>query len=404
MNNQTSSLPEITIKGAILGIALSVILAAANAYLGLFAGLTVSASIPASVMTMGILKLFKKNNILENNIAQTTASAGEALAAGVIFTLPALVIMDYWSEFNYLWVTVIAAFGGVLGVLFTVPLRRALITDDKLKFPESIAVVEILKAGDKSSGELKYIIQPALVAGLFKLCSGGLRLWTGMFEGAKAVGGTIAYFGANLSAALLSVGYIVGLNIAVLIFLGGLFNWLVAIPICAAFQSQPVVDGQVIPALTWAKMLWSQQTRYIGVGAMLIGGLWTIVRSRQPIVHGVKSGLNAYRRVEGQEAVPERQEQDIPMKWVLVLIAASVVPLFLLYQAFVGKVGISLPMAIIMIITGFMFSAVAAYMAGLVGSSNNPISGVTIATVLVAALLLLVLMGSGAKKADLLLR
>ncbi len=397
MNDRARMLPEITIKGAILGITLSIILAAANAYLGLFAGMTVSASIPASVMTMGILKLFKKNNILENNIAQTIASAGEALAAGVIFTLPALVIMDYWSEFNYVWITVIAAFGGVLGVLFTIPLRRALITDDKLKFPESIAVVEILKTGQKAGSDVKYIAQSSVVAGLFKLCSGGLALWTGVAEGAKAVGGTLLYFGANLSVALLAVGYIVGLNIAVLVFLGGLCNWLIAIPICAAFQSQPVVDGQVIPALAWAKQIWSQQTRYIGVGGMLIGGLWTIVRLRQPIVHGVKSGLNAYRRVEGKEAVPDRQERDIPMKWVLIFITASVAPLFLLYQAFVGKIGISLPMAITMIITGFMFSAVAAYMAGLVGSSNNPISGVTIATVLVSALLLLALMGSGAK-------
>jgi len=391
------TLPEITIKGTILGIALSIILAAANAYLGLFAGMTVSASIPASVMTMGILKLFKKNNILENNVSQTIASAGEALAAGVIFTLPALVIMDYWSEFNYVWITVIAAFGGVLGVLFTIPLRRALITDDKLKFPESIAVVEILKTGQKAGSDVKYIAQSSIVAGLFKLCSGGLALWTGVAEGAKAIGGTLVYFGANLSAALLAVGYIVGLNIAVLVFLGGLCNWLIAIPICAAFQSQPVVDGQVIPALAWAKQIWSQQTRYIGVGGMLIGGLWTIVRLRQPIVHGVKSGLNAYRRVEGRETISDRQERDIPMKWVLIFIAASVVPLFLLYQVFVANIGISLTMAITMIITGFMFSAVAAYMAGLVGSSNNPISGVTIATVLVAALLLLALMGSGAK-------
>ena len=391
------NLPEITIKGTILGITLSVILAAANAYLGLFAGMTVSASIPASVMTMGILKLFRKNNILETNVSQTTASAGEALAAGVIFTLPALVIMDYWSEFNYVWITVIAAFGGVLGVLFTIPLRRALITDDKLKFPESIAVVEILRTGQKAGSDVKYIVQASAAAGLFKLCSSGLALWSGVAEGAKVVGGTLLYFGANLSAALLSVGYIVGLNIAVLVFLGGLCNWLIAIPICAAFQSQPVVDGQVIPALAWAKQIWSQQTRYIGVGGMLIGGLWTIVRLREPIVNGVKSGLDAYRRVEGKQAIPDRQERDIPMKWVLILITASVVPLFLLYEAFVGKISISLPMAITMVITGFMFSAVAAYMAGLVGSSNNPISGVTIATVLVSALLLLLLMGSNAK-------
>lgn len=397
MNSQEQSLPEITIKAVVLGIVLSVILAGANAYLGLFAGMTVSASIPAAVVSMGILRLFRRSNILENNIVQTAASAGESLAAGVIFTLPALVILNFWNEFSYLWVTLIAGFGGLLGVLFTIPLRRALIVEAQLKFPEGIATAEVLKSGQIDDGKgIRYIAQAAIAGGIFKLGGAGLRLWTDIFEAAKGIGGTVAYFGSNLSPALLSVGYIVGLNIAILIFLGGAANWLIAIPICAALEKCPIVDGQPIPAIDWAHQIWSAKTRYIGVGGMLIGGLWTILQLRTSIWGGIKSGFKAYQNVKGQAAEIDRTEKDMPMKWIIILIVGSAVPLFLVYQTFVQHVSISLPMAIMMLITGFLFSAVAGYMAGLVGSSNNPISGVTIATVLVAAILLVLLMGKGA--------
>ncbi len=397
MNLEQKSLPEITIKAVILGVLLSIILAGANAYLGLFAGMTVSASIPAAVVSMGVLRLFRKSNILENNIVQTAASAGESLAAGVIFTLPALVIMDYWTDFDFIWVTVIAGFGGLLGVLFTIPLRRSLIVEAKLKFPEGIATAEVLKSGEQGGSQVTHIIKASIAGGLFKIGSGGLGLWPGSFEIAKRLKSTIAYFGSDLSPALLSVGYIVGLNIAVLIFLGGLINWLIAIPICAASQNWPVVNGEALPALDWAYQIWSTQTRYIGVGAMLVGGLWTIICLRTSLISGVKSGLKAYRTMTGETVSVPRTEKDIPMKWILLLIVGSVVPLYLVYQIFVQQVSVSLLMAVTMLITGFLFSAVAGYMAGLVGSSNNPISGVTIATVLVSALLLLLLMGKGAE-------
>ncbi len=397
MNSDKGSLPEITAKALLLGVVLSMVLAGANAYLGLFAGMTVSASIPAAVVSMGVLRLFRRSNILENNIVQTAASAGESLAAGVIFTLPGLVILGYWSDFNYLWVTVIAGFGGLLGVLFTIPLRRALIVETKLKFPEGIATAEVLKSGESGGRDVRYIAKGAVVAGLFKLCSAGLRVWPGVVEGATRVGGTVAYFGSNLSPALLSVGYIVGLNIAVLVFLGGLCNWLIAIPVCAAYQSWPVEAGTAIEPLEWAGRLWSEQTRYIGVGGMLVGGLWTVLKLRGSIFSGIRSGLKAYREAAETKGGLKRTERDMPMKWILPLLVASVAPLFIVYQAFVADVGVSAPMAITMLVTGFLFSAVAGYMAGLVGSSNNPISGVTIATVLVSALLLLLLMGSGAE-------
>jgi putative OPT family oligopeptide transporter len=397
MISEKESLAEITIKAVILGVVLSVVLAGANAYLGLFAGMTVSASIPAAVVSMGVLRFFRRSNILENNIVQTAASAGESLAAGVIFTLPALVILNFWTEFNFLWVTLIAGFGGILGVLFTIPLRRALIVEGKLKFPEGIATAEVLKSGQQEDGSgVRYIAQAAIAGGLFKLGGAGFRIWTEVIEAARGIGGTVAYFGSNLSPALLSVGYIVGLNIAVLIFLGGLGNWLIAIPICAAFDKCPVVDGQSIPALEWAHQIWSAKTRYIGVGGMLVGGLWTVLKLRTSIFSGIKSGLEAYRSVAGQQVEIARTEKDMPMKWILILIVFSVIPLFLVYQVFVQQITTSLSMAAMMLITGFLFSAVAGYMAGLVGSSNNPISGVTIATVLVSALLLVLLMGKGA--------
>ncbi len=394
MNSEGQSLAEITVKAVVLGVVLSVVLAAANAYLGLFAGMTVSASIPAAVVSMGVLRLFRRSNILENNIVQTAASAGESLAAGVIFTLPALVILGTWDSFSFKWVAIIAGFGGVLGVLFTIPLRRSLIVEGKLKFPEGIATAEVLETGQQGGKGVLLIAKAAIASGLFKIGAGGLGLWPAIVEGAKGIGGSIAYFGSNLSPALLSVGYIVGLNIAVLIFIGGFCNWLIAIPICAAVQGPPA--GEHLSAVDWAFEIWSSQTRYIGVGGMVIGGLWTIFHLRKSLLSGITSGLKAYRDLsDGGVEIP-RTEKDMPMKWILVLIVGSVVPLFLLYQVFVQQITVSITMAVIMLVTGFVFSAVAGYMAGLVGSSNNPISGVTIATVLVSSLLLLWLMGKDA--------
>jgi uncharacterized oligopeptide transporter (OPT) family protein len=436
MDLQEESLPEITIKAFILGMVLSMILGAANAYLGLFAGMTVSASIPASVLSMGVLRLFRKNNILENNNAQTAASSGEAIAAGAIFTLPAMILLGAWDSFSYGWVTIIAVFGGALGVLFTIPLRRSLIVEKKLSYPEGIATAEVLKTGQEGGHGVWCIAQAAVASGLFKAGAGALGLWPEVVEGARRLGGSIAYFGSNLSPALLSVGYIVGLNIAVLILLGGAANWFGAIPIVASQNEWPVYElksevanpdewniftleyktvepnapaidiekvekhnadvkallGKPVGAMEYASRIWSKLTRYIGVGAMLIGGLWTIFHIRKSLLSGITGGLAAYK---GLTKIA-RTEKDIPMKWVLASIAASVVPLFLLYQAFVGDIHVSVAMAAIMILAGFIFSAVAGYMAGLVGSSNNPISGVTIATVLTSSLLLLLLMGKDA--------
>ena len=327
--------------------------------------------------------------------------------AGVIFTLPALILLGYWEVFDNLWVMAIAGLGGLLGVLFTIPLRRSLIVEEGLTYPEGTATAEVLKVGDsaraKQSGSgIGYLASAAILGALAKLCETGLRIWEGTAQAAGFLGtSTIAYAGANLSPALLSVGYIVGLNIAVLVFVGGAISWYVAIPIYSTFFLDGFLDGN--PALAalaeagavdLAFAIWTSQIRYLGVGAMLVGGIWALVSMRGSIISGIRSGLAQYR--QGTMAAASHTEQDTPMPFVLGGIALFVVPIFALYVVVVDSVGVALAMTLVMVVAGFLFSAVAAYMSGLVGSSNNPVSGITIATILFAALLLLWLLGSDA--------
>ncbi|MEM7107131.1 MAG: oligopeptide transporter, OPT family [Bacteroidota bacterium] len=392
--DSSQSLPETTIKAFFLGAVLSAALAAANAYLGLFAGLTVSASIPAAVISMAILKLFKKNNILENNIVQTAASAGESLAAGVIFTFPALVLMGYWSSFSYLETALIALAGGVLGVLFTIPLRSALIVKQKLKFPEGVATSEVLKSGEEGGKAIKFLAYGGLVGAVVKLSESGLKIWDATFEKASfAAEKAYLYFGMNLSPALMSVGYIVGLRIATLVFAGGVMSWWIAIPIYLAINGNP--GGLEAEAL--GGTIWSTQIRYLGVGAMVVGGLWALLSLRGAIGGAVSAGIKAIKdKVDSSTIL--RTEKDTPMQWVIIGIGVMVIPIFIIYLREIENIPISGLMAIIMVIAGFLFASVAGYMAGLVGSSNNPISGVTIATILTSSLILLALLGTGSEK------
>ena len=403
MNSNGNVPREMTAKVLLFGVLLAVVLSAANAYLGLFAGMTVSAAIPAAVIALGIMRFFRGSTIQECNLIGTCASAGESLAAGVIFTLPALLFLGRWEKFEYVWVAIIAGFGGLLGVLFTIPLRRSLIVEGDLKFPEGVATAKVLETGHKDAAGIWYIAKAAIAGGLFKIGANAIGLWPEVMQGAGRIGGSIAYFGSNLSPALLSVGYIVGLNIAVLIFIGGAANWLLTIPIIAGMSEWPVyaadheLAGQAMSALDYASDLWSTKTRYIGVGGMLVGGLWTIFHMRKNLISGVTSGLKAYQKIREGSSNVDRTERDLPMQWIIVMIVGSVVPLCIVYQYFVQQIHISLVMACVMLVTGFLFAAVAGYMAGLVGSSNNPISGVTISTVLVSALMLVLMMGRAAE-------
>ena len=386
-------MPQLTVKAIVTGVLLSIILSWANAYIGLFAGLTVSASIPAAVLSMAVLSLFKRSNILEHNIVQTAASAGESLAAGVIFTLPALLILNYWDVFDYWWVSVIAGVGGLLGVMYTIPLRHSLIVSENLAFPEGQATAQVLKAGQERGGEVRFLAIGAGLGALLKLCETGLKLWDGIAQAAARIGESIAYAGSNLSPALVGVGYIVGINIASLVLLGGLFSWNVALPLFGAFylENDPGFAASVagMSAADAAFAIWSTQIRYLGVGAMITGGLWAIISLRGSLVE-------AFRRGFGKSAAASdvaETDRDTPMRIVLVGVAVMAVFMWFIYYNVVDSAGISLAMTLLMVTTGFLFSAVAAYMAGLVGSSNNPVSGVTIATILFSSLLMLWLVG-----------
>jgi len=396
---QDNAPPQLTTRAIVLAIVLAMILAAANTYLGLFAGMTIASAIPAAVVSMAVLRFLGGSTILENNIVQTGASAGSSIASGVIFTIPALVILGHWVDFEYMWVLAIAGLGGILGVFFSVPLRRSLIVEQKLAFPEGKAAAEVLKAGDNPEQGVKILALAALGGGLAKLAAGsGLRLIPDTAAVAGFWSKAVAYFGTNLSPALLGVGYIVGLNVGVLVLIGGMLSWNVAIPIYSAYflEGNTALAQSLVGAdpETVAGAIWSAQIRYLGVGAMLVGGIWALISIRGSLVSGIRSGLEAARAGAGR--VLAHTEQDLPMKWILIGLVLFTVPLAVLYQSIVGQLWISLPMTLIMIVAGFLFTSVSAYMAGLVGSSNNPVSGITIATILFSSLVLLVLMGPDA--------
>ncbi len=387
--------PQLSVKAVVLSIVLTVILASANAYVGLFAGITVATAIPAAVISMAVLPLFGKSNILENNIVATGASAGTSISAGAIFTLPALILLHHWTRFDYWWTLAIVGLGGLLGVLFSVPLRRTLIIEQKLLFPEGVAAAEVLKVGANPGAGAKFLALATIVGGSFKLVTSGLRLLPETFVAQSFVGARgIAFFGYGFSPALLAVGYIVGLNIAILIVAGGAFSWWFAIPLYNAFfyDHDPLLLHALngLTAEDAAFAIWRAQVRYIGVGCMLTGALWALWSLRKSLWSAVLSGF----RVGGHEALDvPHTERDLPMGAVLIGIALFVVPLFVLYYLVVGSIGVSLAMAVIMIVAGFLFSSVSGYMAGLIGSSNNPVSGITICTILFASLVLMIMVG-----------
>ena len=394
-----SSTPQrqLSARAIILSIILAVILAAANTYLGLFAGLTIATAIPAAVVSMAVLRVLGGGTILENNIVQTGASAGSSIAAGVIFTIPALIILGYWQDFRYSWVLAIAGLGGLLGVLFSVPLRRTMIVEEPLPFPEGKAAAEVLKAGDNPGPGMRILGISAGLGGLVKLMAeSGLRMIPDVASGATFIGKYFTFMATNLSPALLGVGYIVGLNIGIVVVSGSILSWHIAIPLYHAFflDSDPDLQARLAGITDTAAIgytIWSAKIRYLGVGAMLIGGIWTLFSLRNSLLSGIRSGIAAARK--GTDANVPETERDLPMKWMLIALVVFVVPLLLLYQAIVGQWSVSIPMAIIMVIAGFLFVSVSGYLAGLVGSSNNPVSGITIATILFASVVLLLLLG-----------
>jgi putative OPT family oligopeptide transporter len=386
------SIAELTVKAVILGAVLATIMCAANAYLGLYAGMTVSASIPAAVISMGILRgLLRQGTILENNIVQTIASAGESLAAGIIFTIPALVIAGVWTQFKFWPVTLVAIFGGLLGVVFMIPLRRTLIVEEKqLIYPEGVACAEVLEVGEKGGSGVGYVFSALGFGLLFKLLISGLAIIKGTVEGAVRVGRTILYNGSDMSVALLGVGYIVGFNIALLVFIGGALAWLVGIPLLGLARGLELAGSP----LDGAWHIWETEIRYMGIGAMVVGGIWSIIKIRHGIATGLREAIFGYRGSHAGGLLP-RTEQNLSRRLILLLLTLTVIPIFILYSNLTGSANIGLVAGLAMVISAFFFVAVSSYIVGLVGSSNNPVSGMTICTVLFASALLLLFGMSG---------
>ena len=413
-----TEMKEFTLRAVVLGVLMAIVLGAANAYLGMKAGLTVSATFPAAVVAMAVLRVFR-GTILEENLSRTTASVGEALVAGAIFTLPAFVIAGVWEDLNYWDCTLIMAVGGVLGVLFVILLRRPLVEEAGLPFPESRACAEVVKAGQHGATGAKYVFGAMGLAAVFEFFKNpnGIQIITehvtkffpfktsqmDLFSG-QASSSSTAYGGGMLvqspgaSPALIGVGYIIGLRLSSWAFAGGVLGWLVFIPLAMFFN--PGLEAYRAAGESWqdiATKVWLTQVRPFAVGSMLVAAFYTLAKMRKPLVDGISKAFSDFRLSQSGDFKPNRLEQDLNFKWVSISVVALVIPITLLYWYFSGSLISAIVAAVVMTIAGFLFSAVAGYLVGLIGGSNNPISGLTLSTLLVAALLMVWLGTTGVK-------
>jgi putative OPT family oligopeptide transporter len=393
----SQSLPEITLRALILGTILTVILAAANAYLGLKVGQTISASIPAAIISMGILRFFKNSNVLENTMVQTMASVGEALISGVTFILPALVILHAWENFYYWQTVIIALLGGTLGVLFTIPLRRALLQDKTLRYPEGLAIGNVLKA---SSGKEKTDMRSLTVGGAvgagISLFQTGFQIIADNFYYWTKTANTVFGFGLGLSPALIAAGYIVGINVAISMLVGVFLGWVIGVPILSWVYGFGAIDNASDIAIS----IWRQHIRYIGVGTMLLSGLWTLIVLIKPIAQSLSMSIASLNQTQGaKKSIHIRTERDIPINYVFWSLLILLIPTFLLVMLYVipensmisgsFRAVLSGMAALYILFGGFIFCSVAAYFAGLIGSTNTPVSALVVASLCILCMLFL---------------
>jgi len=412
-----TTMPELTVKAVVLGVLMAAVLGAANAYLGVKAGQTVSATFPAAVLAIAAFRLpFMRGSVLEQNIARTSASVGEALVAGAIFTVPAFVMVSVggtrlWTKFNYWETSFILLIGGVLGIFFIILLRRTLTVDSDLPFPESRACAEIVKAGQAGESGAKYVFGAmglGMALQIFK-DSAGFPLFRESvefvkrlpasvvkhFDSSRTPLGEISHEGAIVAAtpavspALIGVGYVIGYRLAAINFSGGLLAWLVFIPL--AFFLNPSLGQQLaatsgeIPAVgELVFSIWYNEVRPIAVGAMLVGAIWTLWGMRGSLVQAVGGALK-----KGSEAASQtRLERDLDLRTILLGTVALVIPITWIYWHFSHSLVGAAVSAVVMLVLGFLFAAVGGYLVGLVGGSNQPISGLALSTLIVAALLM----------------
>jgi putative OPT family oligopeptide transporter len=389
---------ELTVRVVILAVILTVLLAMSNAYLALKLGILTSASIPAAIISMGVLRLFKNSTLLENNAVQTAASAGEAVAGGIVYTIPALVIIGYWHEFDYLTNFFIAACGGVLGVLFSIPLRRILVHEPMLRFPEGRAIAEVLKSTTEQA-QAMHILLGGLIGGLIELLQVGLKVVASSWSHWLVIKRSLFGFGAGFSATMIGAGYLVGQDMAISIFLGAFISWVLAIPIVSQFYPEVITQ---YPPDEAVMHLWNSEMRYLGIGAMLFAGIWTFVKLVKPMINSITVSMQVLR-VNGvsKKALP-RTDKDIPMPYLLLGIGLITCITFLLFQTIfpLQQLGVDshfsplivLFAVVYVLVIGFLFSVITAYFSGMVGVTASPGSSVVIAGMLFAAWLLLCLL------------
>jgi len=400
-----TTMQELTVKALLLGVVMAIVLGAANAYLGMKVGMTVAATFPAAVVAMAVLRIFK-GNILEENLARTTASVGEALVAGAIFTIPAFMIAGAWTKFNLRDAMLIMGVGGVLGVLFVILLRRPLVVEAELPFPESVAAAEIVKAGQKGqtgAGLVFFSMGIAAVWELFKN-NAGVQLIQDQAQhfvhfGRSTIdllGRKIEYTGGMLlstpeaSPMVMGVGFIVGLRISAIVFCGAVVGWLVLVPLAIFLNPDLASIGAETGYVDLAWDVWFKQIRPLAVGTMIVSAFYTLYSLRVSLMNGIQKVFAMFGG--GAATDIDRTERDLNLKWVLAAIGIMAIPMFLLYRYFSDSTGGALVLTVVMLVLGVLFAAVAGYLVGLVGASNNPISGLTLSALVIAALLM-VLMG-----------
>lgn len=425
------TLKEISFKAILLGIIMAIILGAANAYLGLLVGMTVAATFPAAVIAMAVLKIFK-GNILEENLARTTGAVGEALAAGAIFTIPAFLMTGVWEKFDLVKSSLLMLIGGILGVLFIILVRRTLVEDAELPFPESVACAEMVKAGQKGGTHASFMFWAMGLGGLieFFTSSNGIRLIKPYISHVFNIPGLsrIRYLNEDnvqifppestpteqiaqikgrmfiespaANAAMTGVGYIIGPKLAALTFSGGVLGWLFLMPFMLFIYGDNLggVVAQVSvlnPDWSWTEMAASAYNaliKPIAVGAMLVGAFYTLFKMRKSLITGIGRSITDVKKSRSGGGETLRTDKDLPFSTIVISILALIIPMIVLYQVFTHNIGSALVSAIVMVIMGLLFAAVAGYLVGIIGSSSNPISGLTLTTLLIAALMM-VLMG-----------
>jgi putative OPT family oligopeptide transporter len=414
----SSTMPEFTIRALLLGLVMCVILGAANAYLGLRAGMTIAATYPAAVIGMAVLRMMK-GSLLEENFARTVGSIGESVAAGAIFTIPAFVILGIWKfdVFNlgeYLTASALMILGGILGIMFVTILRRVMVEDASLPFPESVAASEIHKAGQRGADAAIQLFRAMGIGALIKLLGDGglfeakhqfllgvgklkesfVRL--GLNTGTKIeAGGMTTIMSPEVTPAYLGVGYIIGPELGALNFAGGLLAWGLFVPLLVFFLGPQLIGNYTAADGTqnWVALtghLYRYIVRPIAVGGMLVGACFTLWRMRKNLILGIKRGVADVRKSAVVTETADRTQKDLSFKVVLLGIAAVFVLMIGLYFHFTGVIGGALLAAIVMLVTGFFFAAVSGNLVGLIGSSNNPISGLTLATTIIAALTMVI--------------